>query len=227
MLKAIIVDDEPAVARIIEYFIDNGKLPIEIVGKAENGLEAIELLEKNEVKLIFLDIHMPFMDGFKVMERFPNKNYIIITAYDTFEYAQRALRLGAKDLLLKPIDFKQLQQSITRAIGWNFTDNPILNDILEYINEYYYSEISLSSISDEFFITPSHISRLFKKYLGTTALTYLNELRIEKAISLLTNKDVAIKDVAEQVGYKSLNNFYKYFKEFTNSTPAEYLSRNK
>ena len=74
-----------------------------------------------------------------------------------------ALRPGVKDIILKPIEHKQLIQSITRVIGWRVTDNPIFNEILEYINRNYYEKIDLTILSNEFFISPSHISRLFKK----------------------------------------------------------------
>lgn len=166
---------------------------------------------------------MPFMDGFKVMEKAPDKNFIIITAYDSFKYAQKALRLGAKDIILKPIEYKQLVQSIERAIGWNFTDSDILNEILEYINNNYSEQMNLTEIADFFFVSPSHISRLFKNHLNTTTIAYINEVRIKKAIELLEDGKFNIKKISELTGYNSLNNFYKHFKLHTGLTPGEYL----
>ncbi|MDD2447891.1 MAG: response regulator [Tissierellia bacterium] len=227
MIKAIIVDDEPAVARIISHFVEKERLPIEIVGIAQNGIEALELIRNKDVQLVFLDIHMPFMDGFKVIENQPDKSYIIITAHDSFEYAQQALRLGAKDIILKPIEYKQLMKSIARAIGWNFTDNPTLNAILEYINKYYQEKIDLTLLSNIFYISPSQISRLFNKYMDTNTISYIHEVRIKKAIELLKDENFGIKEVAEKVGYGSLNNFYKYFKLNTGVTPAVYIQGNK
>lgn len=222
MINAIIVDDEPAVAKIICHFIDKENLHIDIVGIATNGVEAIDLIENNDVQLVFLDIRMPFMDGFKVMEKVPDKNFIIITAYDSFEYAQRALRLGAKDILLKPIEYEQLLQSITRAVGWKFTENDTLNEILEYINNNYHEQIDLTQLADQFYVSPSHISRLFKNYMNTNTISYINEVRIKRAIELLDEGELSIKEVAEATGYNSLNNFYKYFKLYTGLTPGEY-----
>lgn len=222
MISAIIADDEPAVANIICHFIEKEQLPIEIVGIAINGIEALDLIKNNEVQLVFLDIHMPFMDGFKVMENAPDNNYIIITAYDSFKYAQQALRLGAKDIILKPIDYKQLLQAITRVIGWKFTVNPILNGILEYINNNYHEKIDLTLLSNMFYTSPSQISRLFKRYMETNTISYIHEVRIKKAVELL-KEDISIKEVADLTGYDSLNNFYKYFKIYMNLTPAAYL----
>lgn len=223
MINAIIVDDEPAVPAIIKHFVKKEQLPISIIGTAENGIEALELIKKKDVQLVFLDIHMPFMDGFKVIENVPDKDYIIITAYDSFKYAQRALRLGAKDILLKPIDYKQFLQSITRVIGWKVTDNATLNGILEYINKNYSDDLNLTLLSNIFYISPSHISRLFRKHMGTNTLAYIHEIRIKRAIELLKQEELNIKEVAERVGYENLNNFYKYFKLYTGSTPAAYV----
>ena len=79
--------------------------PLEIVGHAYDGLQAADLIKKEKPDLVFMDVRMPFMDGFEVIEQMEGCKVIIITAYDSFSYAQRALRLGASDILAKPIDF--------------------------------------------------------------------------------------------------------------------------
>ena len=104
MIKAVIIDDEPAVATIIRHFIKEESLPIEIAGTAENGVLGVSLIKKEEPEIVFLDIQMPMMNGFEVIRECPASNYIIVTAFEQFDYAQEALRLGAKDILLKPVD---------------------------------------------------------------------------------------------------------------------------
>lgn len=227
MINAIIVDDESAVSNIICHFIQKENLPINIVGIADNGAKALNIMKNTSVSLVFLDIQMPFMNGFQVMENAPDKDYIIITAYDSFEYAQKALRYGAKDILLKPIEYSQLIQSISRVIGWKFTCNDTLNGILEYINKNYQEKIDLTMLSKMFYITPSHISRLFKQYLGTNTISYIHEVRIKKAMDLINEGKHSIKEISELTGYENLNNFYKYFKIFKGDTPAMYMQRQK
>lgn len=185
----------------------------------------MQLLKDNDVSLVFLDIMMPFLNGFQVIEKAPDKNYIIITAYDSFEYAQQALRMGAKDIILKPIEYKQLVQAITRAVGYKFTGNATLDEIVEYIHIHYAEDIDLQKLANVFYISASHISRLFKQYLGTTNMHYIHEIRIQNAIKLLEEGGVSIKEAAERTGYESLNNFYKYFKKFTGTTPAVYTHK--
>lgn len=227
MVKAIIVDYEPAVAAIITHFIEREHIPIEITGTAVNGRQAVEMIKKQEPRLVFLDIQMPLMNGFEVMKECPDIHYIIITAYESFEYAQQALRLGAKDILLKPVEYKQFIQAITRAIGWQFTPNAMVNSILEYINGHYTRKVELNQLAQMLYTTPSHMARLFKKHMGISMVAYINKVRIEKAVELLNDGQYSIKAVAELTGYDSLNNFYKYFKIHMGMTPAAYCQKLK
>jgi YesN/AraC family two-component response regulator len=221
MLKAVVVDDETRTESIIRYFIEHEGLPLEIVASAPNGKLGVAEIRKHKPDVVFLDIQMPVMNGFEVMAEEPDQKYIIVTAYDEFSYAQKALRLGAADILLKPVELAQLIQSIERATGWRMTGNDTVNDIIEYIRKHYAEKISLTQIAERFYLTQSHVARLFKKHTGDNVLNYINRIRIENAKKLLED-GVSVKDAADQVGYDSLNNFYKYFKRYTGTTPAEY-----
>lgn len=226
MIKAIIVDDEPAVAEIITYFINKNEMPIEIAGIAEDGEEALRLIESQKPRLVFLDIQMPLINGFEVMEKAEGEtDFIIITAFESFTYAQKALRLGARDILLKPIQYEQFSEALTRAIGWEFTPNPTVNAMLEYIHNHYTEKIDLTTLAERVYSTPSQIARLFKKYMDCTVITYVNKIRIEKATALLESGEVSVKEVALLTGYESLNNFYKYFKQYTGVTPAAFCEK--
>lgn len=225
MIKAIIADDEPAVASIIKHFIEKHNIPVEIVGVCENGKEAIETIRMKKPQIVFLDIQMPVLNGFEVMKAAGGVHYIVITAYESFEYAQQALRLGASDIILKPIEYRQLEEALIRSLGWKFTSNNTVNAILEYLHNHYQEKIDLTQLSQNFFVTPSHISRLFKKYMDTSIISYINKLRIEKAVDLLTKENYSIKETADYIGYDSLNNFYKYFKQYTGLTPAAFYQQ--
>ncbi|MDO4338964.1 MAG: response regulator [Eubacteriales bacterium] len=227
MIKAVICDDEKAALNIIRHFIEAKKLPIEIAGTAENGRDAWNLIQCVKPDLVFMDIHMPYMNGFEIISRMKDSKVIIITAYDSFEYAQRALRLGASDILSKPIEFEQLEQAIVRAVGWNFTGNETVDTILAYIYEHYNEQIELDTLAELTFCTPSHIARLFKKYMGMTIISYVHKVRIEKSIHLMEEKKLAIKEAAEAVGYQNLNHFYKYFHIQMGVTPAVYMKQGR
>jgi len=221
LIRTIIVDDEPTTENIIRFFAERGDLPLEIVSTARNGSAAIEEIRKHKPDLVFLDIQMSPVNGFEVMAALPDVRYVVVTAYNSFDYAQKALRLGAADILLKPIELTQLEHSVARATGWRFTDNDTVNEIVNYIRHHYAEKINLTTISQAFYLTQSHVARLFKKYMGESVVGYLNRVRIENAKRLL-DEGMSVKNAAEQVGYGSLNNFYKHFKRYTDTTPASF-----
>ena len=225
MIRAVICDDEKAAQNIIRHFVEAQILPVEIVGTAENGREAWKIIQKEKPDLVFMDIHMPYMNGFEIIQKLTDTKVIIITAYDSFEYAQKALRLGAMDILSKPIEFEQLKQAIVRAVGWKFTGNEIANTVLEYIHAHYYEKMELETLANYTFCSPSHIARVFKKHTGMTVISYVHKVRIEKSIEKMTEEGLSVKEAAEEVGYQSLNNFYKYFKQYTGMAPAAYLKK--
>lgn len=225
MIRAVICDDEKAAQNIIRHFVEAQILPVETVGTAENGREAWKIIQKEKPDLVFMDIHMPYMNGFEIIQKLTDTKVIIITAYDSFEYAQKALRLGAMDILSKPIEFEQLKQAIVRAVGWKFTGNEIANTVLEYIHAHYYEKMELETLANYTFCSPSHIARVFKKHTGMTVISYVHKVRIEKSIEKMTEEGLSVKEAAEEVGYQSLNNFYKYFKQYTGMAPAAYLKK--
>lgn len=223
MIRTVIADDEVAVVSIIKYFVEKENLPLDIVGVAHRGDEAVELIKEKKPQLVFLDIQMPILDGFGVMEKIEESNIIIITAYESFQYAQRAMRLGAKDIILKPIEYKQLNQSINRVMGWKFTSNNTVNEILQYIHNNYNQKIDLKTIASKLYMTPDYLSRIFKTHMGMTIIKYIHKVRINKSIEILGNEKSSVKEVALEVGYDNLNNFYKHFKDITGQTPAYFV----
>ena len=227
MIRAVICDDEKAALNIIRHFIEAEKLPIQIVGTAENGRDAWNLIQSEKPDLAFMDIHMPYMNGFEIIQKMEDTKVIIITAYDSFEYAQKALRLGASDILSKPIDFDQLRAAIIRAIGWNFTGNEVVDSILAYLYEHYTEKVELETLAERTFCTESHIARVFKKHMGTTIISYLHKIRIDKSIRLMEEERLSVKEAAEAVGYQNLNHFYKYFNIYTGMAPAAYMKQRR
>ena len=152
---------------------------------------------------------------------------MIITAYDSFEYAQKALRLGASDILSKPIDMEQLKQAVIRAIGWSFTGNEVVDTILAYLYGHYAEKIELETLAQLTYCTESHIARVFKKHTGTTIISYVHKIRIEKSIQMMEEQNLSVKEAALAAGYQNLNHFYKYFTQYTGMTPAAYIKQRR
>lgn len=228
MVNAVICDDETASLTIIKYLIKSENLPIDIVGTASNGLSALELIRNKKPELAFLDIQMPKLNGFEVVEQLHGMKtkIIITTVYSTFAHAQKALHLGVSDIIEKPINVSQLKNAINRAIGWNFTDSEPLNLALHYIYLHYPETINLNSLAEISCCTSSHLAHLFKQHFNMSALSYIHKIRISKAVQLL-QEGLTVQEAALQTGYSSLNHFYKYFKLYKGITPGEYRHINK
>ncbi|MEA4964691.1 MAG: response regulator [Oscillospiraceae bacterium] len=229
MLRAMIADDEPAVGKLIRYFLNEEQMPIQIIAEVNDGQAALNAILTQHPDLVFLDIQMPLMNGLDVIERAKQEHsttkFIVITAYSIFEYAQSALRLGADDLLLKPINGEQLIAAINRAVGMQFSSNRQVNDILLYLGEHLGESLTLNDIAEKFYISSYHLSHLFKKYMGMTCIECVHWMRIEKARQLLKNTNMSIKEISELTGYSNLNNFYMHFKKLTGMTPKSYITR--
>jgi len=216
MRTAVIVDDEELSVDILKYLIQRYELPIKVVGEAFSGDEGLKLINSLKPDIAFIDIKMPVMNGLEVIgkvnaEQKSNISFIVVTAYDYFEYAQTALRLGAKDILLKPIEPELFLETVERVLDYKKSYNKIFDQILEYINCNYCEDIA----------------RMFKKYSNTTFSAYLNDLRMKKAKELLKDSDLTIKEVSYKAGYNNLNYFYKIFKKSTGMTPNMFKSKEK
>lgn len=118
MLKLLIVEDEPLVLDGLKYTIEWKQHDIEIVGAVSNGLEATSTIEQNNPDIVLSDIKMPGMDGLELAEwiydRFPDIYIIFLTGYSDFEYARNAMKNGAVDYLLKPVNEEALFKAIKK-----------------------------------------------------------------------------------------------------------------
>ncbi len=112
-MRVLIVDDEPpARERLRRLLAEIGS--VEIIGEAEGGTQAVEMIEQEKPDLVLLDVQMPGLDGFGVIEALAEPPPIIfVTAYD--EYAIRAFEVNALDYLLKPFSRERLAKAIRRA----------------------------------------------------------------------------------------------------------------
>jgi len=114
-IKTLIVDDEPLARRNLRLLLERDS-QIEIIGECRNGKEAVKTIETSRPDLIFLDIQMPEMDGFDVLEQVGPEHVqaiVFVTAFD--QYALKAFEVHALDYLLKPFDDLRFTQALQRA----------------------------------------------------------------------------------------------------------------
>ena len=118
MWKVIIADDERLICRLIETLIDWETLDMKIVGKAENGLEALQMVKQLRPHLLITDIRMPGCDGLdlirQVRELSPDIEIVIISGYAHFEYAKTAIAYGVGSYILKPVNQTELNKTLQK-----------------------------------------------------------------------------------------------------------------
>lgn len=120
MLKVLIADDEQIICQMICKLINWEAKGLEVIGMAHNGLEVLKMMEEQQPDIIISDIRMPGYDGLQVVQKGKdmglNADFVIMSGYKNFEYAHTALNLGVKHYLLKPIDKKELEETIDRIL---------------------------------------------------------------------------------------------------------------
>src|ERR1017187_7159417 len=123
-ISALIIDDEQLARDELKYLLDSVG-GVDVVAQGTNGIEAVDLIEEHRPDLVFLDVQMPGLDGFAVIDRLmerrskagrkaePLPQIVFATAYD--QYAVRAFDVNAVDYLLKPFDRTRVQQAVERV----------------------------------------------------------------------------------------------------------------
>ncbi|MBN1979275.1 MAG: response regulator transcription factor [Anaerolineae bacterium] len=122
-MRILIVDDERPARERLKRLLD-GIEGVELIGEAEDGPQAVALIERVRPDLVLLDIQMPGLDGFGVIEALEEPPPVVfVTAYD--EYAIQAFEVSALDYLLKPISHERLEKAIRRAHGAHAEGQPL------------------------------------------------------------------------------------------------------
>lgn len=134
MIKVVIVDDEKMIRDGLAYTMPWNEMGIEVAGTACDGEVALELIREKKPHVVLTDIRMPIMDGLQLLktikEEMPSIRVIILSGYDEFSYAQQAVKYGASDYLIKPVDAVELRKVMEKLIDSFheeiFEDLPIL-----------------------------------------------------------------------------------------------------
>lgn len=163
MLKVIIADDEDIIREGLIDEVNWLELGLEIIGEAESGRQVLDIIQKCIPDIIITDIKMPFINGLElieiVKEKYPSCYIIIISGYDEFKYAQKALKLGAYDYILKPIELDYLYEILLK-IKKDYSESQKKNDEMNnlkvkveenipYVKEMLFRKIVFDSIGRE------------------------------------------------------------------------------
>ncbi len=229
-MRVLIVDDEVNIVEGIEKRIKRFNETIEVY-KAYRANEAIDIIKKNQIDVCFVDINMPEITGLDMISKIEkNIDFVIISGYESFEYAKKAIDLRVYAYIVKPIDKDEFNDVIKKLFnkynGMDYSDN--VRKIINIINEGYFDmDFSLSVLSKKVMLSESYICRIIKKELNLTFIDLLNKIRIEEAKKIINDEKGSLnfKTLYAKVGFSSQQYFNVIFKKYENKTPSEYIKK--
>ena len=247
MYNLLIVDDEPIIRRGIKSLAILSEIGINKIFEAGNAEKCLEIIDKEQIDIIMLDINMPNTDGLTLAKMLKEKNQnfaiIMVTGYDYFEYMQTAIRLGVDDYLLKPVNKTDIELLLRRMIDkiekirlenrlleLNVTseyipsgDNSSFKTVREYMEEHLFdSDLSLGYMAETLGFNSSYLSGIIKQIYGIPFQEYVALKRMEQAKILCLSTDMKNYEIAEEIGYEDVNYFTNRFKKTFGITPKQF-----
>lgn len=184
----------------------------EMQNRLYNASDSIE-----SIKLFLTDLYLRIKEQIKHL--YPNTDIPIASNSDIIRL------ISEKFFLYEIIQFFVEQfEIITSCIG-NFSRDSVLDDIIHYINHNYTQNITLENIAPLFGYNSSYLGKLFAKKAGENFNAYVDHIRIEHSKKLLLNDNAKVYEIAEKVGYRSVDYFHIKFKKYVGQSPAEYRKK--
>ena len=221
MFRVLVVEDEELERTSIKIFLEENISEIEIVGEAKSGYEALEILDKNDINLLLIDINIPGIDGLEVIKyarkKIPNIVIIITTAYDDFNIAHRAIKLKVDDFLLKPIRKEILLESVksfSERVGNNNTTDKS-NKMLSHLE----MELKKCSYKASIDILKEYIDRLYTEHHDVNIISKrLQELakmivRIGEEMGIGDSNELVVQMEKLKIKYLLYNNKHDAYNE--------------
>lgn len=239
-MKLMIADDEELIRLGLEKICLREVPGAEVIGSHRNGAEAwkqLSELARGEIDVLITDIRMPVADGFELIrrcrERWIDLPIIVLSGFNDFEYARRALRFDVTDYLLKPIDKPELiallegirleYATISEPETDGSPDHYAVERLKAIIEREYTQPLEFAELAERIEMNPSYVSRLFKNVTGQTLTDYLIGVRMAHAKRLLEDQpELKNYEIAERIGYGDPVHFNKLFKKTVGMTPKDY-----
>jgi two-component system response regulator YesN len=233
--RLLLADDEENILKGMENYIRKNTRCFDKIHCAVNGEEALDIIYKYHPDVMLVDVQMPIKSGLDVMKEALAAGVcpktVILSGYDTFSYAQQALRLGAVDYLLKPCRSTEILQKLEsiaapwlseREEGPGPEGNIFVKTAMEYMMDHMSEDVNLGMVAEKVGVSTAYLSTLFTQTLGCGFIDYLNRLRIECAREYMHDGRLKVYEIAYKVGYHDEKYFSKVFKKVTGLSPSAY-----
>ncbi|MGC9400722.1 MAG: substrate-binding domain-containing protein [Anaerolineae bacterium] len=231
----LVVDDDLSTlemhARIVQAHASSPR-----VLKAQDGMEALKILRQTSVDLVLLDLIMPKLDGFGVLEAMRQEQtlrdipVIVLTGQVLTEREMGRLSRGVATVLSKGVfsreeTLKHIEAALERNRALSGEAQRLVRQAMVYIHEHYAEPISRADLAEHVALSEDYLTDCFRKELGVTPITYINRYRIHQAKILLTETYKSITEIALDVGFSDSSYFSRVFRRETGMSPTDYRQR--
>ncbi|MBN1313532.1 MAG: substrate-binding domain-containing protein [Anaerolineae bacterium] len=231
----LVVDDNPGVLELHCRLVEQAGCR---AVAARHGREALEILARTQPDLILLDLMMPEMDGFAVLEvlrandQLRDIPVIVLTARVLDETDFERLNRGVTAVLSKGVFSSQellerIQAVLARHQAAGGATSRLVRQAMAYMHTHYSEPLTRDQIANQVDISPDHLTACFRQEMGVPPMAYLNRYRIRQACDLLKYSDLKITQIALAVGDWSSANFTRAFKREMGISPRAYRQRNR
>lgn len=228
----LVVDDDPGILDLHTRILAT-LAPSYPILKAKDGLEALALIRKERPSLVLLDLNMPQMDGFSVLEHMQADEFtrnipvIILTSQVLTEEDMSRLNTGVTGLLSKGMYSTQetlvhISAALTRKHRASSETQHLVMKAIGYIHTHYRDPINRGNVAAYVGVSERHLARCFQQEVGLSPMTYLNRFRVNIAKSLLASGKLSITGVALEVGFASGGYFTRVFREEVGASPRDF-----
>jgi CheY-like chemotaxis protein len=251
-LTVLVVEDDYS---LLQFISENYESVGYFVLRANNGLRALELLDKHQVDMVISDVMMPEMDGIELCKRIKNDMafshlpVILLTAKTNSDAVTEGLENGADAYVSKPFKWKNLSlitknlMDLRQNLKQRFSQSPFesfeilpagtkdkdfLNNLIASIDERISDPLlSVEELGREIGLSRSSLYKKIKSMTGYVPNEFIRVIRLKNAAKLLTAKNYNISEIGYMVGFSSHSYFSKCFYQQFKLTPTEFSEQNK
>ena len=234
MYRTLLVDDESLALEGLNLLVDWQGAGFSVCGQAENGQEALTLMEQLHPHLVVTDLYMPLMDGMTLMQAARESGFegqfVIVSGYSDFQIVRSAVKLKPAGYLLKPIDPDEAAATLARVRTeldkQKGKHTPVMSRrvqrVMEMIETQYAQNLTVAHIAETVGYNAAYLGRAFDQETGMSIREYLAKVRTEKAAALLRAGGKTAEEIARLVGYADYPLFWRQFKATFGVSPEAY-----
>jgi AraC-like DNA-binding protein len=230
--RILVVDDDPDTVEMHARIVQ-AQSPSHRVLTGRNGLEALEILHQKPVDLVLLDLVMPGLDGFGVLEAMRSQEstrdipVIVLTGQVLTERDMARLNRGVATVLSKGVfsveeTLAHVDTALERDRELSQQTQRLVRQAMGYIHQHYTDPISRADLAQHVALSEDYLTACFRKELGITPITYINRFRVHQAQQLLLDTDRTVTEIALDVGFSDSGYFSRVFRREVGQSPSDY-----